>query len=127
MWVRASQPADAVITGAPDVSFASLAEEMQRPVFFLECDCYDTFKLFSRDREDFDQKELPERVNRALDLLGRNEILFSFMEPFKPENFQGLEAAGLTAEPVKVFDGADMKSENYYFYRISRMPVTGSR
>ena len=126
-WVRTSQPADLVLTGAPDVSFASLAEEMQRPVYFLECQCYDTFKLFSRDREDFDETEIPVRVNRALDKLGRNEVLFSFMEPFGPENFKGLHAAGLTAVPVKAFGGADMKSENYYFYRISRTPTTSGR
>jgi hypothetical protein len=66
-------------------------------------------------------------VNRALDLLGRNEILFSFMEPFKAENIQSLQAAGLMVEPVKTFDGADMKSENYYFYRISRAQTTSGR
>jgi hypothetical protein len=126
-WVRTSLPPDVVVTGAPDVSFASLAEEMQRPVYFLECQCFDTFKLFARDREDFDQEEIPVRVNRALDLLGRNEILFSFMEPFKAENIQSLQAAGLMVEPVKTFDGADMKSENYYFYRISRAQTTSGR
>ena len=86
----------------------NLADEMQRPVYFLECQCYDTFKLFSRDREDFDETEIPVRVNRALDKLGRNEVLFSFMEPFGPENFKGLHAAGLTAVPVKAFGGADI-------------------
>lgn len=127
MWVRSSQPADVAITGAPDVSFASLAEEMQRPVFFLECQCFDTFKLFSRDREDFAWTEIPARLNRAMDTLGRNEMLFSLMESFKPEDIEGLRAAGLTAEPVKTFDGADMKSENYYFYRISRAGKTSAQ
>ena len=101
MWIRSSQPADVVVTGAPDVSFASLAEEMQRPVFFLECQCFDTFKLFSRDREDFAWTEIPQRLNRALDTLDRNEILFSLMESFKPEDIEGLRAAGLTVRAGK--------------------------
>ena len=105
----------------PDVSFASLAEEMQRPVFFLECECMDTFKLFAKDREDFDETDIPLRVNRGLDILGRNDILFVFFHPFGPEDIERLHAAGLTEEPVKSFTGADMKSENYYFYRIKRV------
>ena len=120
-WVLETQPPNDLITGMPDVSFASLAEEMHAPVWFLECQCVDTFKLFSKDREDFPESDIPKRLSTALELQGRQEILFSFFHPLEAEEFKRLREEGLSAELVKSFAGADMKSENFYFYRIRRI------
>jgi hypothetical protein len=121
-WVRATQPPHVLITGMPDVSFASLAAEMHTPVWFLECQCVDTFKLFSKDREDFPEYDIPKRLDTALKMQGRQEILFAFFHPLEADDFKGLEEQGLSAELVKSFPNADMKSESFYFYRISRVP-----
>ncbi len=125
-WVLKTQPPNDLITGMPDVSFASLAEEMQKPVWFLECQCEDTFKLFAKDREDFPEYDIPWRVNQALDRLHRQQILFVFFHPFEARDLKGLHDAGLSAQLLQSFQGADMKSENYYFYEIRRIsPVPG--
>ncbi len=114
-------PKGTVITGFADVSFASLAEETQRPVWFLECECFDTFKLFSKEREDFNPDEIPARLNRALDILNRQDVVFSIFVPIDADMAKGMQAAGLQPEFLKAFAGADMKSENFYLYRIRRV------
>ena len=120
MWIEKNEPADALIIGMPDVSFASLAEEMQRRVYFPECDCYDTFKLFSKEREDFDEPLIPFAVNRAMNSLGRSEIFMSFYRPFTASEIRNLQRANLAITPVASFSGADMFTENYFLYRVSR-------
>lgn len=126
-WMQRNEPPNVLITGMPDVSFASLAQEMQRPVFFLECECFDTFKLFAKDREDFSEEDIPLRLNKAMDILGRQDILFSYFHPFDEEHMRALDQAGLSATLVRSFSGADMVSENFYIYRISRKPRTDVR
>jgi hypothetical protein len=118
VWIQRNEPADAMIIGMPDVSFASLAEEMQRRVYFPECDCYDTFKLFSKEREDFDAPLIPLAINRALNSVGRSEILVSFYRPFTPSEIRGLQQENLAIMPVASFSGADMFTENYFLYRV---------
>ncbi|HTV07742.1 MAG TPA: hypothetical protein VMD97_01700 [Candidatus Aquilonibacter sp.] len=119
-WVETNEPNE-VITGMPDVSFASLAEEMQRRVYFPECDCMDTFKLFSRYREDMPESKIPFAINRAMNSLGRSELLFSFYRPFSVDELARLKAAGLNAQPVASFLGADMKTDNFVIYRVTRI------
>lgn len=121
-WIRATQPPNAPITGMPDVSFASLAEELQRPVWFLECQCVDTFKLFSKEREDFPEYDIPTRLDTALTLQHRQQILFAFFHPLAADDLKGLAHKGLSAELVQSFPDADMKSESYFFYQIRRVP-----
>ena len=121
MWVRQTQPPNLLITGFADVSFASLAEETQRPVWFLECECSDTFKLFSKEREDFNPDQIPARLNRALDILNRQDILFSMFVPLDDDLVKQMQVAGLQPELLKAFAGADMKSENFFLYRIRRI------
>lgn len=119
-WVETNQPNE-VITGMPDVSFASLAEEMQRRVYFPECNCMDTFKLFARDREDMPEAEIPFAINRAMTTLHRNELLFSFYRPFGAEEIRKLNAAGLRIQQIASFEGADMTTDNFVIYRVTRV------
>jgi hypothetical protein len=54
-------------------------------------------------------------------MMGRQDILFSFFHPFSTKDLEGLHDAGLSAELLKAFPGADMKSESFYLYRIRRI------
>lgn len=119
-WLQRNQPGQPV-TGMPDVSFASLAEEMQQRVYFPECNCFDTFKLFSRQREDLPESAVPSAVNRTLDTLGRDQILFTYFHPFDATELERFRSAGLAVQPVASFLGADMLTENFVIYRIRRV------
>ena len=126
-WLKQNVPENAPLTGAPDVSFASAAEELQRPVLFLECNCVDTFKLFSKYREGFDEPEIPAHLNQALDRFGTNDLLFVFYRGLQPVDNQRFAQAHLSASLVKEFSGADMLSDNYFIYRVRRTPPVGGR
>ncbi len=126
LWLKQNAPANAAIVGAPDVSFASVAEEMQRPVYFLECGCVDTFKLFAKTREDFLESEMPWRLNHALNDLHTQELLFVFYRPLNEQDAARLGEANLIATPVKSFAGADVLTESFFVYRVLRTPVANN-
>jgi hypothetical protein len=123
MWLKQNYPPNAPIVGAPDVSFASVAEEMQRPVYFLECGCVDTFKLFARTREDYPETELPQRLNRAMSDLHTSELTFVLYRRFAADDLNRLAQAGFVVTPLQEFPGADAYLESYSIYRISRQPA----
>jgi len=116
VWLKQNEPANAAIVGEPDVSFASLAEELDRPVYFLECGCVDTFKLFSRSREDFDESEMGDRLLLATRKLRTQNLIFALYRPMGPTDFERLKADGLDATPIAAFAGSEC--EDYYLYRI---------
>ena len=126
LWLKQNAPANAAIVGDPDVSFASVAEEMQRPVYFLECGCVDTFKLFAKTREDFPESEMPWRLNRALNDLHTQELLFVFYRPLNEQDAARLGEANLIATPVKSFAGADVLTESFFVYRVLRIAVANN-
>ena len=119
-WINQTLPKNVILVGAPDVSFASVAEEMQRPVFFLECYCVDTFKLFSSRREDFHEAELGDRLSTAMERLDASSLVFVFWRPLLAEDLQALKAHSLSASLIKEFTGADTFFENHYIYRITK-------
>jgi|SRR5580698_1745058 hypothetical protein len=126
VWLKENAPANVAIVGEPDVSIASVAEEMARPVYFLECGCVDTFKLFARTRENFPETEMPMRLNRAMDDLHTQELLFVFYRPLNDQDTERLREANLTATHVRSFDGADMMTENYFIYQVTREAVANN-
>ena len=117
-WVEQNQSPGTRLIGAPDVSFASLAEEMQRPVYFMECRCVSTFKLFSRNGEDFGESEWPARILQAMDDLHTDQLIFVTYRPLNQRDLTGFGQAGLASTGIAAFPGADMKTENYFLYNI---------
>jgi hypothetical protein len=119
-WIRQNEPKDVLLIGSPDVSFASVAEELQRPVFFMECYCADTFKLFSKQREDYPDDEVVPRLLNSLNLLNSSSAVFVFWRALKPQEVAELKAHYLSVSLSKAFSGADSFFENHYIYRIKR-------
>lgn len=119
-WLEQNNPGGLPIVGEPDVSFTSVAEEMQRPVYFMECRCTDTFKLFARTREDFPETEMGQRLNLAMSDLHSQQLLFVFYRPFAEDDWARMRAAHLAATPVVQFPGADSALESFYVYQIRR-------
>jgi hypothetical protein len=119
-WLKKNEPQNVALVGEPDVSFASLAEELERPVYFLECGCVDTFKLFSRHREDFPESQMPQRLVAAENNLKNQPLIFVFYRPLRPKEVQALAQESLNLEPVAQFTGADSLLESYYLYRITK-------
>jgi hypothetical protein len=119
-WIRRNEPADVAVTGMPDVSFASLAEELQRPAYFPECDCVSSFKLFSKNSEDYNEANYPRALNGAMKALGTNSLVFAHFIPLQPDDIQRIESAGMSVTPIASFPNADMVSESFFLYDIRK-------
>jgi hypothetical protein len=119
-WINQHESGEVLLLGAPDVSFASVAEEMQRPVYFLECYCTDTFKLFSKSRDDFQDQDLGNRLSIAMRRLKVSSSVFVFYRPLLSEDLKALKAHSLSASLLKEFPGAESAFENHYVYQIRK-------
>lgn len=117
-WLRANEPANVALAGGMDVSFGSVAEELQRPVYFMECDCFDTFKLFSKYRETYDEREIPFRVERAFASLHTQKIVFVIYRPLTAGELTRLRTENVSATQVASFPGADSTFESYFVYEL---------
>ena len=120
-WLKQNHLAGPTLIGSPDVSFASVAEELQQPVYFMECGCFDTLKLFSRHRENFGEDQIPDRMILAEKTLGTDSLVFVWYRPMTPRDNELLAAHLLKAIPLSQFDGADTYTESYYIYRIVKL------
>jgi hypothetical protein len=119
-WIEKNVPSDTLVTGGIDVNLASMGEEMQRPMYFLECQCMDTFKLFSRDHENFAETEIPARLKEALDLQQRQSLVFVTYRPLYADDSQRFSDVHLEVKLLKVFAGAEMINDNYFVYQATK-------
>jgi hypothetical protein len=119
-WIEENVPAGTLITGRPDVNLASPGEEMQRPIYFLECQCFDTFKLFAKSRDGFGERELPGRLNEALDKQGRQSLVFISAWPMPSEEYSDFARHHLDLKVMKEFGGAEMENENFFIYQVTK-------
>jgi hypothetical protein len=116
-WIKTHEPGNVALVGQPDVSFATVAEELDRPVYFLECNCVDSFKLFSKDREMYTEDQTADHLLVAYRKMG--DLVFLFYRPFTADDLEYLKKDGLKATPLVQFPGADSEMESYYIYRIT--------
>jgi hypothetical protein len=120
-WLREHQLANAALVGEPDVSFSSVAEQLQRPVYYLECGCVDRFKLFSADRGAYAIPELPDRLVLAAKNLHTDQLIFFRWRKLEPFEIEALRQRSFSVQQLAVIDGADSWLENYWIYRIARV------
>ena len=121
-WLLKNEPAGVPVIGYPDVTFASVVSYLQHPVYFMECACTDRFKLFSRDRDDFGDEELPRRMVLAQRNLNAGQFFFVNFKPLEAWQIADLQKNSLHIEKLASFTGADAWLENYYIYRVTKQP-----
>ena len=119
-WIQKNEPPDVALVGLPDLSFAGVAEELQRPVYFVECRCVARFKLFSKEREQYPEEQLPAKLVVAQQDLKTNQLLLISYRPLLPADLKGLANVSLSAQEVAKFDSGDVGSDIHYIYRITK-------
>ena len=119
IWIRHNEPGVAV-TGTPDVSFGSLAAELQQPEYYPECDCIAPFKLFSKHSEDYNEGDYVRALNGAMKAYGTNSLVFAHFIPLQPDDIEQIEDAGMSVKPVASFPFADMVSESFFLYDVRK-------
>jgi len=118
-WLRNNESPSIVPLGMPDTSFTSVAVELQSPVYFVECDCIDTFKLFSKYRENYDESDLPKLLQRASVTLRTKKLVFLFYRPLEDDDLGPLKQANIQTKLLVSFPDADTVLEDYYIYEVT--------
>ena len=119
-WIEKNEPANVAMVGLPDVSFASVAEELQRPVYFVECRCVSRYKLFSRQRDIYPENELPAKLLLAQHDLKTKDLLLISYRPLMPSDLKGLADVALSAKELAKFDNGDVWSDTHFIYRVTK-------
>ena len=119
-WLHTHGLDKAPLIGTPDTSVAGIAEQMQRPIYFLDCNCVDTFLLFSNRRDDFDARQIPQRLVLASEKLNTREMIFLTTYSLPPEQLQQIRGVGFDIHLLVSFTGAEDWEENYYIYQVNR-------
>ena len=118
-WLRQEHLADAPMAGFPDTSVASIAELLQRPVYFLDCSCSDRFMLFSKRRDSFNESETLDRLLQAGRDLHTSDFLFIDANTLDPSQLASLEDRSASVTLLRSFSGAEEGQENFFVYRVN--------
>ena len=119
-WIRANEPANVALVGQWDLNFASVGEQLGRPMYFMECGCTDTMKLFARERDSYPAAELPDRLRRAMQALRTSDLVMVNFLPMTGETLTELRGAGFGVTPLARFVGAEDDHESFYLYKVAR-------
>jgi hypothetical protein len=122
LWLQQNHLASEPWVGTTDTSVIGVAESVHRPLYMLECNCSDTFVLYSKRRDSYDASEIPERMALAEQKLGVHQFVFIGKAPIVPEEEQQLEARGLHTQLLKAFLGAEVWEEDFYVYAVTDRP-----
>ena len=118
-WIVANHLENMPLVGEEDTSVIGVAEYLHRPIYQIECECVDTYLLFSSRRDGFTKSDAPRRILRAAHFYHDQPLLFVRVFPMKPEEQEGLKAEGFEIEPLATFKEAEEIAENFYFYRLT--------
>ncbi len=118
-WLRANHLENSALVGSWDFSAASVAEELRRPIYFLDCDCSGTFLLFSSRRDSFRWNQVPERLAVAKRELAQPELVFISSEELTNEEKALIAHRNLHVERLAAITGAGVAGENYFIYKIT--------
>ena len=116
-WIRREGSSEIAIAGSPDTHVAAIAELLGRPIWFLECDCADTFLAYRSRRDSFDRSQIPERLLRAKRATGVTPLLYIGTEPVSPEQLKELASRDLMVQKRAAF--TDAINDNFYLYQVT--------
>ncbi|MFZ0594691.1 MAG: hypothetical protein WAM39_29810 [Bryobacteraceae bacterium] len=119
-WIRSHGLRNATLLGSTDMGTAGVAAELERPIYFLDCNCADTFILGSSRRDSFDSAQVVPRIvaaGRQIPLNGAILILTRLLDG--PE-LHALGQNGLSAVQLTQFTGAEVFGEDFFLYRLEK-------
>jgi len=108
------------LVGTPDTSVVGIAEVLHRPIYMLDCQCQDTFLLYSKRRNNFDVAEIPSRMADAQKFLAVPSYLYIAVYPLTNQEQAEMATKGLAATSLANFTGAEVADENFYLYKVTQ-------
>jgi hypothetical protein len=105
--------------GSKDTSVIGVAEQAQRPLYQLECNCTDNFLLFARRRDWLHSSDIPARLALARTNLHASDMVYIGTSPLSSGDETRLDEEGFRVKPLKAFEGAETPEEDFYVYELS--------
>jgi hypothetical protein len=119
-WLRANHLAGAALIGTPDTNVVGVAETLQRPMYFLDCACIDTYMKFSNRRDAFDpDKDLLPALEKAAHSLHAPEMVLLINRPLTDEETKQLAESAVDLVPLAQFTQGDIVDEHFFLYKVS--------
>ncbi len=115
-WITSAGLRDAALIGTPDTHVAPVAELLGRRMTFLDCECSDTYLSFSKRRDDFSERQIPERLLRAVTANVGHPTLYLNTEPATADQKATLAGQNFTLVKRAAFTNALV--ENFYVYEV---------
>lgn len=119
-WIRAHHLQDAELVGTLDTSVAAVAEELERPIYFLDCNCSNRFLLFSNKRDSFRWDQIPERLSVATQQLGNDRMILVISARLTDQEQTLIEQRHFHITELAEFTGAEETVEDFYLYQIDK-------
>jgi hypothetical protein len=121
-WIRSHGLENAALLGSTDLGVAGVAEELDRPVYFLDCSCTDRFLLFSSRRDGFDNTQVVPRIAAAQEHVPLAGAILILTRSLTSAEVHSLGHDRLSAVPVARFTGAEVLGEDFFLYRLEKRP-----
>ncbi len=111
-WVRQNHLETLPLVGASDYLLAGVAEQLQKPVYFLNCNCLDTYMKFAHRRDGMDMSDMSDRVSLAARTLHAPTFLLILDRVLSAEQMGRIAERGINLQHLRDFSG----SEDHYNY-----------
>lgn len=122
-WLQQHHLENAAFIGAPDTHTVGVAERLQKPMYFLDCGCVDTYMKFSNRRDSYDpDKEMPAALALAVHTLHAPQMIFLTREAVRPAELQALQAESIVIQPLAQFTRGDLVDEHFFLYKVGLHP-----
>jgi hypothetical protein len=128
-WLRDHHLDREPIAGASDFDLAGVAEQLERPVYFLDCNCVDTYMKFSHRRDGLTPDQIPGRILRAYTTLlaqspqaqspNVQRLILVMDSPLSSGDMDQLAQRGLRTQPLARFTGSEDHLE-FYLYEVKK-------
>jgi hypothetical protein len=126
-WIQAHVPEAVPLIGTPDSTTIGVAEEAQRPMYMLECQCSMSFLRFASTRNGYTRAQMAARMSVALNRLHADGAVLVWDHVATAAEMLSLQAVGLSVVPLQAYPGAEAPGEDFFLYKVQRSPLAAVR
>jgi hypothetical protein len=123
-YIHSHQLAGEPLVGSYRASTAAIAEMGKRPIYFLECNCIDTFAQYDNRSNGFHWSQAPDRLERAMRVLGTRRAIFLSNIPLGSDQTMKLREDGITVVNLAIFSKPEAPFEANTVYELFRPPAS---
>jgi hypothetical protein len=118
-WIRKNNLENAFLIGWRDGPVSTVAAYLDRPIYYLECQCTGTFIVSNNRRQVLrSPQQFRERLTTAFALAGQRDAILIANRPVSSEQLD-TGAPGISATLLQSLTAAPFQ-ENYWIYRLAK-------